>query len=1542
MKFRIDCCSFPLLLGFVLSITHTAVVEATCPTRFYAQAITNVRAADVDIYFSRAEVPTATDCAVLCGRRDFCRTAIYNHDAKSCALSYDISVECITKKQRYNTFHLTSEGADSISLLTCVDLCDKEKQKFQAADQTKNTAFSRNEPPKTLQKSSDLNTRAQLVDESEAEGKLRGHGDRGNFITLTRGVAAKTIDNDESPSNAILEALQRLMKTVDAQLQNATSQPANRTAEVGSVIGKVGAQAVVEVENKKAKKNSTATVESEKVTREFGTQIFDLPDLRKSQETESNGTKKTDETKRTIEADELITSTKTKKRVDFHAAPLTIQEVFNGTMNSSAIGRGQVYRSGGSSDNHKGGFFSWLRPGERLQLPADLKLPPELATVAPELFNAIQLASKENRSQESQPTKQTITRFAKISVTDESPVQKKPIATVREVFNSKGESIPVVQNKNGETAGVAESVDPVVINGRLLTVDEIRSLINREQSTSTTTTTVKPWKPASQLFGASEEDEEEIELTTTKKTKPSTTQPHKRPQHDERSDDGFLNTFLISGISSMIHGNGDQEEPEDDNSNAEKIRLSRLGTKNRPEFPTETTTAKTTTQQPSTTTTDFLLTSTTGPIVCYRQIPQQMLLYAAFKTFHDISLNECRCKCAETWLDMTTGPHCKSVLYNEVSRECSLNQGDHNGKYDLIYDKLVASKLLCLTRSLDSWITIMFHLLNAAKRVCSRLSSNTNFHFTSPKQHNETKTSESEESEPMNSSDQQRAKDAKVAGLGISKIDELTDGLKKLAKTAEPKTTTTEKSTTVSSTTVSTTTTSVPPTTMPISTTIIADDELLIQEVTGSTADTRAPLFSSTTLLTTSSNEPNGEDADLLIQEVTSTANATVYPSTDPVDPMARSITTKWKEESGIFVSTSTQISTTTTSYDILTISGHTDGCFEIIHGFMMRSTAGGLEHNVTLAECECYCANSLNSKRYSFQCVSATYYHNERDCVLNLDNRELSPELFMKSSDDDNVSYLGLICPQTKAVAHHTKDGECKTPLKQKPLITPKTTTQLPTPTLAPHTDDCFLELPKYVLEGTALAIESNVTVDECKCYCVDSEHRYGTECQSVEYYYDSQTCLLNKENRLSDPDRFNYDPQGFMHSYFDYRCHSEKLIMEMYVEQVCTKVIDHRIDEIEKSLDVDENNHDNEVHLVTQTQLPYSSKENTGNRRHKTGNEKERGSYVKVLKFVNEDETDSNPMPSLLLNPLATQEKEKTDNESDETKVDGREEDEESEEQRTEHHGLLKRRRNRHRHREPATYQSETEEIIESDSTVSEESRKPSKDRNEQKTPKLAKTTTTATTVQLTSTTTSMPKTTEQPKETTTLSTTITTTTEVPITETTTEKTTTVKPKKAHQRIAEIEELEGEEELRLWEATSTTTPPTTSPVTTTTQRSTTTRPQTTSTVRITTTTEEPSTTTTSMVSYPPVGQCRYSALYQTAFNGERLIRRFKVQNAVQCFQGCSYHKDCRSANLIHTGGKAKFCELFKDSVVDFRRTDVLYFDRDVVHFDSIQCDPA
>ncbi|KAI6241850.1 hypothetical protein M3Y99_00287300 [Aphelenchoides fujianensis] len=1624
MKPRLSCGgSWPLLLGLLLFLSSPLISEATCPTRFYAQAITPARAAEIDIYFSRAQIPNAAECATLCGRRDFCKSAVFNHDSKSCALSYDIVVECKKKTERYNTFHLTSEGADSISLLSCVDLCDKEKNQFQAADtqSAKSTSFSRNEAPKVVQKSSDLTTRTQeAADRSEAEGGgggLRGHGDRGSFITLTRGVAAKTVGGSgeqqptgEAPSNAILEALQRLVKTVDSQLQNSTAD------RPGAVIQRVGAEATLETEEpngKKPNQRGETSSESPAVTREFGAQIFDLPDLRqtakaeerreeaaikgaaakhKAEDEEAKRRKKAGG-KKELNAADLITTATGHKRVAFHAAPLGIQEVFNGTTNSSSSGRGHVFKTGGQADSHRGGFFAWLQPGERLQLPPDFKLPPELATLAPELFA---LATSNETADGSAPTKKTITRFAKISL---APGEPKGTATVREVFDKNGASIPIGGEKksNESETKTAESMDPVVVNGRLLSADEIRSLLTREQSTTTTTTTPKPWKPASQLFGASDEDEEDSSETTTTTQKPKKKKkaedssdsdssakrdPHRRPQHDEKAD-GFLNTFLISGISSMIHGADGESTKEDERDEAnEKIRLSRLGASNqgksRPAFPAESqeNEAKTSTRPPPTTsttplptTTPFVLQTTTtasGPIVCYRQIPQQILLYAAFETIHDISLNECRCRCAQTWLNMTVGPKCKSVLYNEVNRECSLNQGDHNGKYDLIYDKFVDYHYV----SCD-----IKYLLSAAKRVCSRILPTMNLFFARPKLPAENRTEEAgaDDSQPMNSSEQKRAKDPKIAALGIAKIDELENPADK--QTSKRIESTSAAPSTSTSTGPPTSTTPVP------STTTTKADDLLIQEVTYTTANTRPPLFSSTTFFSTASTG-GGDDSDLLIQEVRSTAASDASASTDAAESTARTVSTKWKEES---VATSTVPSTTTTSYDILTISGHTDRCFEVIPGFMMRSTAGGLEHNVTMSECECHCANSLNSKRYSFQCLSATYYHNERDCVLNLDSRELSTELFMKSAPEENVSYLGLICNQGKhhhkrkhpmMPLQHTRKGECP---RAAPAPAPSTTTTTErTTTLAVHTDNCFLELPHYVLEGTALAVESNVTVDECKCFCVDSAHRYGSECQSVEYYYDTQTCLLNKENRVSDPDRFNYEPHGVLHSYFDYRCHSEKMILSVYVEQVCRKFIDVRIDEIEptsSSLDVDDEERENE--LVTQTQLPYGSKEvlTFGGRRHKAegadGDEKPRR-WVKTLKFVNEDEEATSPMP-LGLSPIEPEPK-KGDEEDDGedskgAKADGREqdEDESDEEEEERRSGLTQRRpRTRQRHRDPAGQQSEANESEEDDEEVDAiERKRKRKLRNEQK-QKAAKFTSTTTTTEEPLLTTEEPaESTEAEAEVETEST--STTTEEPLTASTTEEAahstivqsadseesaeqtpppplpplTTTKPRAGRRgNIAEIEELEGEEELKKWEATSTTTAAPTTTSTTTTQATTTTRPKPRSTSPVSTTTSTTTTTTTSRP-YLPVGNCRYSALYQTAFNGERLIRRFRVQTALQCFSGCHWER-CRSANLIHTGGSAKFCELYRDSIVDFRRTDVLYFDRDTVHFDSIHCQEA
>lgn len=51
-----------------------------------------------------------------------------------------------------------------------------------------------------------------------------------------------------------------------------------------------------------------------------------------------------------------------------------------------------------------------------------------------------------------------------------------------------------------------------------------------------------------------------------------------------------------------------------------------------------------------------------------------------------------RCKCANTWKNthiVLNQNYCKSLQYNNISGRCTLNNADHNGKFDLIIDKSV-------------------------------------------------------------------------------------------------------------------------------------------------------------------------------------------------------------------------------------------------------------------------------------------------------------------------------------------------------------------------------------------------------------------------------------------------------------------------------------------------------------------------------------------------------------------------------------------------------------------------------------------------------------------------------------------------------------------------------------------------------------------------------------------------------------------------------------------------------------------------------------
>lgn len=66
------------------------------------------------------------------------------------------------------------------------------------------------------------------------------------------------------------------------------------------------------------------------------------------------------------------------------------------------------------------------------------------------------------------------------------------------------------------------------------------------------------------------------------------------------------------------------------------------------------------------------------------------------------------------------------------------------------------------------------------------------------------------------------------------------------------------------------------------------------------------------------------------------------------------------------------------------------------------------------------------SSRKFKFQCTSVTYYHKDRDCVLNLANRQISPQVFvenpMQHETNSQITYAGLICDPVKAIGMHVK----------------------------------------------------------------------------------------------------------------------------------------------------------------------------------------------------------------------------------------------------------------------------------------------------------------------------------------------------------------------------------------------------------------------------------------------------------------------------------------------------------------------------------------
>ncbi|VDK82468.1 unnamed protein product [Litomosoides sigmodontis] len=454
---------------------------------------------------------------------------------------------------------------------------------------------------------------------------------------------------------------------------------------------------------------------------------------------------------------------------------------------------------------------------------------------------------------------------------------------------------------------------------------------------------------------------------------------------------------------------------------------------------------------------------------CFGMISRQLLHNASYKTLYDVSLEQCRCACGRTWNEDGCVTKCKSFQYSNTTRKCLLNEDDHNGKFDLVYN----------------WDTNYFYricvvrdIVKDALRNCPA-SGKAKFKEIALREANanlDSAISNDEVNEIIHSIRKRSTTDHQSSPIFRAKS---VYWWKKSGRNEVSNKTVTEEvilSPGLWSKLLRRKGAARNLKSLVLGIVKKESEEIKVGDVkkSGGTSDgynNNNSLNESDVTAVTPINEAD---------EMTISEEFEIHGTDfEDVSKIEQNSTTKTKEK-----------------------------CFEVIDGFLLRGTAGGLEQEVTLEECQCYCANSRSKGRYSFQCVSATYYHEERDCVLNLQTRNSFPKQFKRQ---DNVSYLGMICSvevsKQQLVNNNLTDG-CRE------IVSISTPTTKSEELFAPvHTDSCFIEMPNHVLYGTAFGAETNISVEACKCYCMNAERQYGIECRSIQYYFDSGTCLLNNE---------------------------------------------------------------------------------------------------------------------------------------------------------------------------------------------------------------------------------------------------------------------------------------------------------------------------------------------------------------------------------------------------------------------------------------------
>ncbi|VBB32372.1 unnamed protein product [Acanthocheilonema viteae] len=465
-------------------------------------------------------------------------------------------------------------------------------------------------------------------------------------------------------------------------------------------------------------------------------------------------------------------------------------------------------------------------------------------------------------------------------------------------------------------------------------------------------------------------------------------------------------------------------------------------------------------------------TSPTVNSFCFGMINRQLLYNASYKTLYDVSLEQCRCACAITWNDEDCAVKCKSFQYSNITRICFLNGDDHNGIFDLVYswdtnyfyricmvEDIVKDAIRnCPIGGKVKLEQIASEGINANwDTTISKNEANKTIHSTRKRStidHQSMLSSSTHRTQSVywrkKSGKEEASKKAiteeviLLPGLWSKILKKKNDArnlkslvleiMKKESEEINDGTGGYQYRIEIRHGATTTTTTNTP-----------YSNNREIQSTENSDLETIRESFAATKILTdytakTRTTKP------LSYEEVKSLTKkkpkVKVMRTAEHVKIRANnkevSLTVGLDGTSDDYSDNHNLNENDITTVSVTVAEGSSkmkanekfeipeadfedaskteqnsppkaaENCFEVIDGFILKDTAGGLEQEVTLEECQCYCANSRINERYSFQCISATYYHNERDCILNLQTRNEVPDQFKRQ---DNVSYLGMIC---------------------------------------------------------------------------------------------------------------------------------------------------------------------------------------------------------------------------------------------------------------------------------------------------------------------------------------------------------------------------------------------------------------------------------------------------------------------------------------------------------------------------------------------------